>query len=86
MNVVKQLAAQNRLRTTTYPSNLFQLLAALPRDGVGARVAPEKWLTYGATTGEAAMRHHYEVTHVRLTPVCRWDDDDDVCTLACGMR
>lgn len=63
--IVKDLIAKKIIRHAPYPSNLFQLLSVLPRDGVGAKVMPESWMAYRGTHPSS----FYTITHVRLTPV-----------------
>lgn len=64
MNVVKDLVQRKLIRAGAYPTNLYQLLSNLPRDGVGARLAPESWQAYGAP-----QHFHFTIEHVRLSPV-----------------
>lgn len=64
--VIKTLLGKGVMRAAAYPSNLAQLLANLPRDGVGSRVVPESWVAQGITDS------FYTITHVRLSPVSAW--------------
>jgi hypothetical protein len=61
-SVVRELIAKNVVRSSPYPQNLFQLASVLPKDGVGCRLVPEKWLA-------SAPASYYTLTHIRITPV-----------------
>lgn len=76
-SVARKLIDQKIIRTAAEPQNLYQLLSLLPRDGLGARVAPVSWVTGRRDlTREQQQRpsaveceNYYTITHVHLTPV-----------------
>lgn len=62
-SVVKEMLASGMVRKPSYPSNLYQLLSLLPKDGLQSRVVPEKWKAYPEQKDS-----YYTITHVRLSP------------------
>jgi hypothetical protein len=55
--VVKSLLQQNLIKDAARPRNLYQLLALLPNDGLGARVCPNNWTLSSSSTSSSSANN-----------------------------